>query len=217
MTDPLRESLLILIDMKWYSVILKRILKGILLFLVPVMLLLILIKKAVVLVRGLIEPLKAVLPEERFLGIGMLTLLTLFIILTICYLAGWRAELKGTKSFLPFFEEHILVLIPGYTLLKSSADEAIGDAPENWKAVLVDDDDNFKFGIEVERHADGYSTVFFPEPPDAKSGEMKIFKSSKLKPVDIHASKMIGIARKYGQGAASLLEKLVNEKGKGKN
>lgn len=197
--------------MKWYSVVIKRILKGVILFLVPVMLMIILLKKAAVLVRGLIEPLKSHLPQDRFLGIGMLSLLTILIIAAICYLAGWRADKKGTKSFLPFFEEHILVLIPGYTLLKSSADEAIGEKAENWKAVMVDDEDNFKFGIEVERHADGFSTVFFPEPPDAKSGEMKIIRSEKVKHVNIHASKMIAIARKYGQGASSLIENIAKQ------
>lgn len=210
MTSHRMESQIIQTEMKWYSIAIKRILKGLILFLVPVMLLLILLKKAAILVRSLIEPLKSMLPEERVFGIGMLTLLTVIIILTLCYLAGWRAELKGTKSFLPFFEQHILVLIPGYTLLKSSADEAIDDSGDNWKAVLTaaDEEGDLKFGIEVEKHADGYSTVFFPEPPDAQSGEIKLIHSSKLKHVNIPASRVINMTRKYGQGAASLLKQI---------
>ena len=195
--------------MKWYSLAIKRILKGLILFLVPVMLMLILLKKAAILVRGIIEPLRSFLPEDRFFGIGMLTLLTFIIILVICYLAGWRADKKGTKSFLPFFEQHILILIPGYTLLKSSADEAIGDSADTWKAVLtMEEEGDLKFGIEVEKHLDGYSTVFFPEPPDAKSGEIKLVHSSKLKHVNIPASKLINITRKYGQGASALVEQV---------
>lgn len=194
--------------MKWYSIAVKRILKGFILFFLPVMLMLILLKKAALIVRGLVDPLKSFLPQDRILGIGMLTLLTVFIILAIAYLAGWRAEKKSVKSFLPFFEEHILVLIPGYTLLKSSADEVVGDAADNWKAVLAGEEGDFKFGIEVEQHPDGYSTVFFPEPPDAKSGEIKLIHSSKLKHVDLPASKLIAMTRKYGHGSATLAENL---------
>lgn len=194
--------------MKFYLVVLHRILKGAILFLLPVMLMLFLLKKAVLLIRSLIDPIESILPEERILGIGMISLLTILIIAAICYLAGWRAEKKSLKSFLPFFENNILVLIPGYTLLKSSADEAIGDASSKWKAVLAGEEGDFKFGIEVDHHPDGYSAVFFPEPPDAKAGEIKLIHSSKLKHVEIPASKLITIARKYGHGSAQLFEQL---------
>jgi uncharacterized membrane protein len=123
--------------MNWYSMALKRTLKGAVLFLLPVMIMLILLKKAAELIRRIIEPLQSFLPADRVFGVGILSMLTLVIILFICFLAGWRADKKGLKSFLPFVEEHILSLIPGYTLLKSSADEATGDDAEVWKAVLV--------------------------------------------------------------------------------
>src|SRR5690606_29548294 len=161
--------------------ILNRIMKGIVLFLLPVMLIIFLMDRAIVLVRKLIQPLKSILPEDKFFGIGMITLLALFVILLVCYLAGWRAEKKKLKSFLPLSEEIIVVFVPGYCMLKSSANEAIGDTGEDWKPVLVGDENgDWKFGIEVEQHPDGYSTVFFPEPPDAKSGEMKLILTSNL-------------------------------------
>lgn len=169
-----------------------------------------LLKKAIVLVRGLIDPLIAYLPQERIFGIGMVTILTFMVIFAICYLAGWRAEKKKLSSFLPFFENNILVLIPGYTLLKSSANEAIGDSADKWKAVLAGEEGDWKFGIEVEKHSDGYSTVFFPEPPDAKAGEIKLIHSTKLKHVNMSASKLITITRKYGHGSESLAAALKN-------
>ncbi|MCG2462320.1 hypothetical protein K8352_16280 [Flavobacteriaceae bacterium F89] len=194
--------------MKWYSSILHRILKGIVLFLLPVMVIVFLMKKAVELVRELIEPLRSLLPG-KILGIGMLTFLAIAVILLICYFAGWRAEKKNLKSFLPFFEENILVFIPGYSLLKSTANDAIGDSGGDWNPVLViDENGDRKFGIAVEEHPDGYSTVFFPEPPDAKSGEMKLIHASKLKRLNISASKLVTIVRKYGHGSISLSDNL---------
>lgn len=190
--------------MKWYSAVMKRILKGIILFLLPIMLIFFLVEKAFILIRGLIQPMKSFLPEESIFGIGMLSLLSVVAILLICYFAGMRAEQKNLKSFLPFLEDNLLVFIPGYTLMKSSANEAMGETEVGWKSVLIGENEDWKFGIEVDRHPDGYSTVFFPEPPDGKSGEMKLIHSSKLKRLNIPASKLIMMTRKYGHGSASL-------------
>ncbi len=190
--------------MKWYSVIMKRILKGIILFLLPLMLILFLLERAFVLVRNLIQPLKSFLPEESIFGIGMLSFLALFAILLICYFAGMRAEQKNLKSYLPFFENNILVFIPGYNLLKSSANEALGEINDGWKSVLIGENDEWRLGVEVDHQPNGYSTVFFPEPPDAKSGEMKLIQSKKLIRLNIPASKLVMIIRKYGHGASSL-------------
>jgi uncharacterized membrane protein len=47
--------------------------------------------------------------------------------------------------------------------------------------------------------------VFFPEPPDGKSGELKLIAQSKLKPLDMPASKIMTIIRKYGKDMDELV------------
>jgi uncharacterized membrane protein len=190
--------------MKWYQAVLKRILKGIILFLLPVMLLLFVMQKAIAIVQQLILPIKEYLPAERILGIGLLTLISLLLILMICYFAGILAESKRVKLFITLLEDNLLVYIPGYTMMKSRASEAIGDTDDEWRAVMIGDGDEWKLGIEVDQQPDGYCTVFFPEPPDAKSGEMKLIHSSKLKKLDMSVSKLITIIKRYGHGASVL-------------
>ena len=145
--------------MKWYSAAMKRILKGIILFLLPIMLIFFLMERAFKLIRSLVQPLKSFLPEGSIFGIGILTLLSLIVILLICYLAGMRAEQKNLKSLLPFFEDNLLVFIPGYTLIKSSTNEAMGETNMDWKSVLIGENEEYKFGLEVDRSPDGFSTV----------------------------------------------------------
>lgn len=194
--------------MKWYPVAVKRIVKGIVSFLLPFMLIIFLFGKAIALVKGLIEPLNSIRRDERLLSNGMLTLLSILVILLICYLAGWRSEQKNIKSLIPLFEEYVLVFIPGYTLWKSRTDVTLRATDGSWKSVLVGENGDWKFGIEVEQHQDGYSTIFFPEPPDAKSGEIKLISSSKLKRINIPASKLVTITRNYGDGSATLTDQL---------
>ncbi|HEY6504625.1 MAG TPA: hypothetical protein VIZ28_11670 [Chitinophagaceae bacterium] len=189
--------------MKWYTASLKRVLKGIVLFLFPIWLLVFIMERVIALVRDLILPIKQYLPTERILGVGLLSLISLALVLLVCYMAGVLAEKKRVKSFIAKLENNVLVFIPGYTLLKSRASDAIGEADDNWKAVLTGDEEEWTLSIEIDQQ-DGYSTVFFPEPPDAQSGEIRLVPQSKVKRLDISVGKMMGIIRKYGRGASVL-------------
>jgi uncharacterized membrane protein len=188
--------------MKWYSRAAKKIGKGIVLFLFPIMVLIFIFEKAMTIAQSVILPLKSHLPAERFLGIGMFSLLSLILILLVCFIAGWLYESKWVKSFLSFIDDNLLIFIPGYTMLKSSADSGIENAGNNWKVVMINEDDDLTYGIEVDKRPDGYSMIFFPQPPDAKSGDMKLMHESKFKRIDISANKLIKIIRNYGHGSA---------------
>jgi uncharacterized membrane protein len=190
--------------MDWKKVILNRVLKGILLFMVPVILLVFVFEKAVNIVQKLISPIREILPDERIFGIGIITLISLFCTLLICYVFGFLAERKKIKVFLNALDEGFSLIIPGYTMMKSRANEAIGVEEKNWNSVLIGEDGDWKIGIEVSKRNDGLSMVFFPEPPDAKSGELKLIHQSKLKPLDMPVSKIMTIIRKYGKDMEEL-------------
>jgi uncharacterized membrane protein len=190
--------------MKWYTLAAKRIGKGIVLFLFPIMVLLFIFEKAISVAQSIIQPIKSHLPDERIFGIGMFTILSLLLILLVCFIAGWLYESKMVKSFLSFIEDNLLAFIPGYAMIKSSADASIEDSDDKWKVVVIDEDDNRIFGIEVDKRHDGYSMIFFPEPPDAKSGDMKLMPESKFKRIDLSANKLVKIIRNYGHGSADI-------------
>ena len=192
--------------MKWYSRVAKRIGKGIVLFLFPIMLLIFIFEKAIKIVQSIILPIKSHLPAERIFGIGILSLISLILILLVCYIAGMLTESKKVKSFLSFIEDNLLIFIPGYAMIKSGARDAIGDADDKWKVVMIAEDEEWKFGIEVDKQPDGYSTIFFPEPPDAKSGEMKLIHESKLKRINLPVSRLVNVIRNYGRGAGDLVK-----------
>ena len=185
--------------MKWYQSLIKRILNGIILFLLPIMLLLFILGKAISLVQRLILPIKNYLPAERVLGVGLLTLISLVLILFLCYLAGMLIEQKKVKWLITKIEDKILVFIPGYSMLKAQTNEIVSEAVANWQPVLIGEDGDWKMGVMVDQQPDGLCMIFFPEPPDAKSGEMKLIHESKLKKLNMPVSKMIRIIRKYGR------------------
>ena len=186
--------------MKWYKLIIPRILKGIVVFLIPVIIILIILEKAFVTIKSIVEPLKGKLPQEHLFGIGIITLLSLVIILLLCYLAGAFADHRFFKSKLNKIDNILIYIIPGYSLMKSRVNDTIVGQDEAWKAVMIADGDDWRLGIEIEKKTDGFSVVFFPEPPDAKSGEVKLIHQSKIKSYEMSVGKLVGIIRKYGKG-----------------
>ena len=68
------------------------------------------------------------------------------------------------------------------------------------------EDDDWRMGIEVGRQKGEYSVVFFPEPPDAKAGEVKLIHHSKLKQSELTVNELLLIIKKYGEGAAELIK-----------
>lgn len=55
----------------------------------------------------------------------------------ICFFAGVIAEGKRVKMFVNFIENNILTLIPGYSMMKSRFNEAIGSNDDEWKVVMM--------------------------------------------------------------------------------
>jgi uncharacterized membrane protein len=92
---------------------------------VPLILLIFVFEKAVNIVQNIISPIREILPEERIFGIGVFTLISLFAILLICYVFGFLAERKKIKVLLKLIDEVFSLIIPGYTVMKSRANEAI--------------------------------------------------------------------------------------------
>ena len=193
--------------MKWYQSLIKRVLNGIILFLLPVFLLLFILGKAISIVQKLILPVKKYLPAERVFGVGLLTLISLVLILLICYLAGMLIERKRVKRLITKLEDKILVFIPGYSMIKAQTSEIVSEAAAHWQPVLIGEDGDWKMGVLVDRQPDGLCMIFFPEPPDAKQGEMKLVHESKLKKLDMPVNKMIRIIRKYGKSEGAFFNK----------
>lgn len=192
--------------MKWYLKIWTLVLKGLLLFVLPLILVVFILEKAFLIIQKLIQPIITHLPQDGVFGIGLLTIFSLFVLFLLTLIAGVWIETKKVKTIIPFLEDKLLVLIPGYTLLKSRVNEVLGDENTNCKSVLVGENDQWKFGIEIERNENGYSMVFFPDPPDAKSGELKMIKSDAIKIINLPINSLTTLIKKYGLGSTSLMK-----------
>jgi uncharacterized membrane protein len=189
--------------MKWYQFVFKRIVKGIVLIILPLMLVFTLLEKAFGIIKHIVRPIEKHLPADHVMGIGMISLISIILLLCICFLAGVLTEKDWMKSFISKLEDNLLVVVPGYAMMKSRMSEFVVDETQKWQVVLVGEESEgaFDVGVLVDSSQGEYCMVFFPEPPDCKSGAMKVVHLSKIKKSDMPIGKLFKSIRQYGQGA----------------
>ncbi len=178
----------------------NNILNGIVLFLFPLILTIYCIERSMELVRYLIHPIKDLLPRHQILGIGMFSFFVFLIIISICYAIGRLTQHKRFKPWIKQMNEILGVIIPTYQIINSQTNELANLTEENSRAVLINENENWLIGIEIEKISTDFSTIYLPSPPDGKIGKIRIIPISKIKPLEIPLKDVQRILTKYGKG-----------------
>jgi uncharacterized membrane protein len=145
-------------------------------------------------------PLASKLPD-RFLGLDGSGILAVFLLVLVCFIAGLLIRSSRIKKQMGKLEDNLLIFIPGYSLMKSIATDAIGETNENGlKPIIVKDGDCWKIGFLVEEK-NGMSTVFIADAPRHDAGEVLIFPSEMVKPISLPSNKVVQSLKNYGKGA----------------
>jgi len=139
---------------------------GGIMFLIPVIILVAIFNKAYQLVGKITAPISASMGVENVFGIAIIDLLTLAVLLLICFLAGMAAKSLVAVRLVKSLESELLSKVPAYDLIKTKLTaqlhfEETGDL----KPVLARFDDQWQIGFEVERIAGGNVAVYLPGSP----------------------------------------------------
>jgi uncharacterized membrane protein len=184
----------------------KTTITGGLLFLIPVMLILIILKRAFQWLRPLLRPLVVTLDVDSMLGVAVLTALCLLALGFVCFIAGLAIRLDKDRKIRRGFEEVVLKFLPGFEYLKVMAGEVEGtDMGHQWKAGLLADGDAWVIAFVVEEHSNGRTTVFVPESPRADSGNTKIIETATMQFHPLGVREAYLALRHYGAGVGSKL------------
>lgn len=193
--------------MKYFLQFLKNTFTGGILFLLPLVLVIILIKKAVDFLGKIADPFADRLPENILFGLSGRSLLGTIILVIICFLAGLVFRAAFFQRMISRLEENVLAYLPGYSLLKSvTADVLHADAKRSMKPVFVKDEEAYTIAFLVDEDDQGWSTVFIPEAPRFDSGEVRIIKTEAIIKPDIPSSDLTKSLRAYGYGSSKWLK-----------
>ena len=172
-------------------------------FLIPLIVLLLVLGKAIQLMRMVTAPISKVVPMDSIAGIAMVDLLTLLALVLVCFAAGMLAKSAPAKRLYHRLDEGLLVL-PGYAFIKSFADHFKLDQSEATplKPVLVRFDEFEQLCFEVERLVDGRVVIFIPGAPDPWSGSLVYVLAERVPRLELSAPEAITHLRRLGQGTS---------------
>jgi len=185
---------------------LKTTVIGGLVFLMPVIVIIVVVGKALQLSRKLAEPLAAYIPIDTIAGIALANVIGGVVLVVLCFAAGLAARSTLASAFVREAENRLLWKIPGYSLLKGLVDGISGaEGDASMRPVLIGLDDSSQLGFEIERLEDGRVVVFAPDSPDPSSGSVLVLDAGRIKPLPITMLAAVQNIRMLGRGTKAFL------------
>lgn len=137
---------------------LKTTVLGGIVFLVPIIIFIAVIGKALELTNTLATPLAERLPVDSIGDLAVVNLMALVILVLICFVAGLAARTAVAKQFVQSLETNVLDKIPAYALMKAKAGSVLSpEDTQGMRPVLARFDDSWQLAFESERIEGGQS------------------------------------------------------------
>lgn len=181
----------------------KTTIIGGLVFMVPVIIVVAVVGKALKIMMQVAKPLGNLIPVDAIGGIVVANILALLAVTLCCFIAGLTAKSALAKKAYRFLDTALLA-IPGYALVKGFA-ESMNSSEEAAKSllpVIVRYDDNAQIGFEVERTDGGNVVVYLPGAPNPWSGIVASFSEDRVKRLDMTVPQAIRHIKQLGRGFA---------------
>jgi len=181
--------------------VLSSLVRG-LLIIIPLYLAVLLLLKAMKSLAGLVRPLAMLLPE----WIPAEKLLSLLLVLLVCFLVGASLRTRAGRSVRERIEKSLFEKIPGYALIRSLTQRMAGKDDESaWKPALVEIEEALVPGFIIEEHEDERFTVFVPSVPTPFAGAVYVLDRARVHPLDVPFTQAIKVVSKWGSGSKELV------------
>ena len=178
-------------------------------FLIPIVVLVAIIGKALEIMNRLAAPLAERLPVDSVAGLAVVQLLSILILLLICFAAGLAAKTSTAKRLVRALEANVLDNIPAYALLKAKTQGALGpEDAEGMRPVSARFDDSWQLAFEIERLEEGKTVIFLPGAPDPWAGSVCVVTEDRITPLDLTVRSAADLMKRLGQGATEAWEDL---------
>jgi uncharacterized membrane protein len=184
---------------------------GGMLFLIPVVAIVFIMAKAINFLYIISKPITAKLPFKNVAGVGVNTLMSIILLLLICFLAGIFMKTKVAKKIVQWLEDRVLVYVPGYSYIRARSTEWFSDEKtHNWKPASIFVDDNEVICFVIDETGD-YCSIFLPSAPTPSSGSICVRQKKNVTFLPVTVSEAVSMIRQFGKGASVSLEKVKNE------
>ena len=169
---------------------------------VPAYLAFLLLLKGMQSAAGLVRPVAVLMPG----GIVTQDLLSLAVILLVCFIVGVAVRTRGGRAVREGIERVFFERLPGYGLIRSLTQRLAGQGGETaWKPALVEIEAALVPGFIIEEHEVGRYTVFVPSVPTPFAGAVYILTRARVHPLDVPFTQAIRSISRWGAGSRDLM------------
>ena len=185
---------------------LKTTVLGGILFLVPIVIFIAVIGKAIQLTDKVAAPIARLLPVESVAGLAMVELIALLILIVVCFLAGLAARTQRARKLVETLEANVLDKVPAYALMKAKTGSMLSpDDTRDMQPVVIQFDDSWQIGYEVEKIDGATSLIFLPGAPDPWSGSVCAVTNDRIHPLQINIKEVAALMKRLGKGSTEAL------------
>ena len=185
---------------------LRTTLVGGLLFLVPIVVLVVVVGKALAVVHKILDPLAEHLPVHSIIGLRTPMLLAGGVIVVFCFFAGLFARTSAAKGLVRRLEAAVLSSVPGYEFLKGMGESMLGvEKSGAYPVVLARFDDSWQIGFQIEVLENGFLVVFLPGAPNPQSGAVYLMTPERVTPAGVPPAATLKCLKRLGAGSNALL------------
>lgn len=176
---------------------------GGLVFLLPLIVIGVLLGQAVPVVVWIAGLIHEYSPLKSAQAYAIAVVAALAIVVALCFLAGLIAERSIGQRFSGWVEKNLTLLFPRYAIFKQQlAGNLGGGRPEELpKSVLCRVQDTHWLGLEMERSADGWVTVYRPSSPDPWTGSVLLLRAEQVEPNGVDFMRLLTCYEHLGRGS----------------
>jgi uncharacterized membrane protein len=183
---------------------LKATLVGGIMFLVPVVLVLLVLGKAMQFANKIAVPMADLLPVSHVGGLGLTTVLAVAILILVALVAGLAARTGPGRRLTHWFEESLLGGLPQYRMVKSLAEGLTQiESGEGLHPVLMRGDEGWMLGYQVEVLPDDWRVIFLPASPTPMSGNVIYTEGWRVQKLSISMQQAMVLVKRLGIGSAA--------------
>jgi uncharacterized membrane protein len=192
----------------------KTTVAGGIIFLLPLVLMLFLLGKALKFAEQLSQPIVNLIGVRAVGGVGLRTIVAIVGLILVSFLAGLIARTRLGRVAFNAVENSVLGILPQWRIARGLVASLDPERAAEVEVVLVPTDAGWCMGFVLEKPAGDWWPVFIPGAPQWTSGSVSYAHSDQVHPTGLSSAQAIMLLRRCGAGSGdiqSLLASLEDE------
>ncbi len=175
-------------------------------FVIPFIIVVVLLLKAMKIMMVIAAPLDSLIPIDTIGEVALANILALILVIIICFLAGLAAKSLYAKRIHESIDSKLRLFIPGYAFLKGMTGGLEEDSEDKHMIPVVAKlDDSAQIGFEVDRLESGLVVVYLPGAPNPWSGSVVLMTEDRIEKLNLKFTAVTKVMKRIGIGSAEAM------------